>query len=414
MREPLALRGFRSYWVAGTIGALGLSAMTVAVDVLVIDVLGASEGQVGLVRAAQFLPHLLLGLVAGAYVDRWRRRPTIVIASLAQSALLLAIPLLLLAAALSIPAIIGLLFAIGCCTVLISAAEKSYLPDLVPRRSLVLANARLGQSVTVAQTSGPALGGLLISVLSAPAALLVPVIGRVIGAVMLARIRRPEPAPHPQPPRLLRGIGEGLRFLYRHRTLTPLALSTHVWFVANSIAVTVLSLFVLRGLGWSAGAYGLVLASAGVGGLLGALAAHRAARSVGEGDVIISARILCALAWAATALTPNGAAPGVAVAYLCVVQLIYGFSMGIEEPSEMAYQQAAAPRSMLGRVNASMRSVNRSAAVIGALIGGILAGAVGFRPTFAIVAVVFAAAVALVLLSPLRNGRSGLEQDSQG
>src|SRR5699024_3879347 len=114
------------------------------------------------------------------YVDRWRRRPTLVIASLAQSALLLAIPLLLLTGALSIPAIIVLLFAIGCCTVLISAAEKSYLPDLVPRRSLVLANARLGQSVTVAQTSGPALGGLLISVLSAPAALLAPVVGRVI------------------------------------------------------------------------------------------------------------------------------------------------------------------------------------------------------------------------------------------
>ena len=129
--------------------------------------------------------------------------------------------------------------------------------------------------------------------------------------------------------------------------------------------------------------------------------------------MIIAARLLCALAWAATALTPDGAPAGVSVVYLCVVQLVYGFSMGIEEPSEMAYQQAAAPRSMLGRVNASMRSVNRTAAVIGALVGGVLAGAAGFRPTFAIVAVVFAAAVGLVLLSPLRGGRSGLERDSK-
>ncbi|WP_193103878.1 MFS transporter [Brachybacterium sp. FME24] len=406
MSEPLGLPGFRSFWLANTVGFLGLAITTVAVDVLVIEVLDASEVQVGLVRGAQFLPYLLIGLLAGAYVDRWRRKPTLIVANLAHALLLLAIPALVLADLLTITTTGIILFAVGCCAVVTVAAEQSYLPDLVPRRSLVLANARLGQSMAVAQSSGPALGGLLVAVVSAPAALLVSSLTRLITAGTIARIHDPEPAPHPAHPRLWRGILEGLAFMYSHRTLAPLAISTHLWFLANSIALTVLGLFVLRGLGLSALVYGLVLAAAGVGGLLGAFGATRAAAHLGEGTVIIAARTVCAVTWLATALTPTEAAPWITAAYLCGVQLVYGFSMGIEDPSEMGYQQSVTPRAMLGRVNATKRSANRSAAVLGAVLGGVLAASLGFRPTFAVVTGIFAAAVVVAAASPLRGARS--------
>lgn len=93
-REPLALRDFRSYWYADAIGAVGLAITPVVVDVLVVGVLDASETEVGLVRAAQFLPYLLVGLLAGACVDRWRRRPTLVVTNVAQGVLLLLVPAL--------------------------------------------------------------------------------------------------------------------------------------------------------------------------------------------------------------------------------------------------------------------------------------------------------------------------------
>lgn len=407
MREPLKLRGFRNYWVASTVGFTGLAVTTVAVDVLVIDVLEASEAQVGIVRAVQFLPYPLIGLIAGAYVDRWRRRPTLVAFNLAQAVLLLAVPVLFLAGALTLTTTAVVLFAVGCCAVFIAAAEQSYLPDLVPRGSLVLANARLGQSMTVAQSAGPALGGLLVSALSAPAALLATSISRFVSAGLIARIRRPEPPPGAERPRMWRGIADGLAFAYRHHTLAPLAVSTHMWFLANSIALTVLGLFVLRDLGLSAIAYGAVLAATGVGGLLGALYATRAATRLGEGNTIIASRALCALTWIATAITPGDGTAWVPAVYLGAVQLVYGFSMGVEDPSEMAYRQAVTPRSMLGRVNATLRSANRTTAVVGAVVGGILAGVIGFRPTLLVVAAVFAASVVVAALSPVRGARSG-------
>jgi len=407
VREPLKLRGFRNYWVASTVGFTGLAVTTVAVDVLVIDVLEASEAQVGIVRAVQFLPYPLIGLIAGAYVDRWRRRPTLIVFNLAQAILLLAVPVLFLAGALTLTTTAVVLFAVGCCAVFIAAAEQSYLPDLVPRGSLVLANARLGQSMTVAQSAGPALGGLLVSALSAPAALLATSISRFVSAGLIARIRRPEPPPGAERPRMWRGIVDGLAFAYRHHTLAPLAVSTHVWFLANSIALTVLGLFVLRDLGLSAVAYGAVLAATGVGGLLGALYATRAATRLGEGNTIIASRALCALTWIATAITPGDGTTWVPIVYLGAVQLVYGFSMGVEDPSEMAYRQAVTPRSMLGRVNATLRSANRTTAVVGAVVGGILAGVIGFRPTLLVVAAVFAASVVVAALSPVRGARSG-------
>ena len=404
-REPLSFRGFRRYWVANTIGFAGLAISTVVIDVLVIDVLGATETQVGIVRAAQYLPYLLIGLIAGALVDRWRRRPTLISFNLVQGALLLAIPALYIADVLTVAGTAAILFVAGCCAVFTAAAEQAYVPDLVPRRALVLANARIGQSMTVAQTSGPAVGGLLLMVVSAPLAMVFASLTRIANAIVIATIRRPEPTPEVHETRILRGIHESLSFVYRHRTLGPLAISTHVWFLANSVAMTVFALFALRELGLTAVSYGLALTAAGIGGLIGAFAANSAAVRMGEGNTIIVARGLCALTWVAAAMIPNFDNEWITAALLCLVQLMYGFSMGLEEPSEMAYRQAVTPRAMLGRVGATMRSANRTVAVVGALAGGALAAVIDYRATLLLVVVVFALATLVALLSPLRGSR---------
>lgn len=353
-REPLALRDFRSYWYADAIGAVGLAITPVVVDVLVVGVLDASETEVGLVRAAQFLPYLLVGLLAGACVDRWRRRPTLVVTNVAQGVLLLLVPALHLLGLLSVTAVALVLLAAGGCAVFTAAAEQSYLPDLVPRRLLVVANARTGQSATVAQTSGPALGGMLVGVLSA-----------------------------------------------------PLAVSTHVWFLANSMALTAFSLLALRDLGLPAAVYGGVLSLAGVGGFVGAVLAPRFGRRVGEGRTIVLCRALCLAAWLAVALTPAGGPTSTAVVVICVAQALYGLSLGLEDPNELGYWQAATPRALLGRVNATRRSANRTAAVLGALLAGALAGGLGYRRTIGLAVVIFLVAVLVAVCSPLRRARTG-------
>src|SRR3954462_355719 len=83
---------FTRYFSAVTIGAFGTALTAVAMPVLVVDVLGASAFEVGIVNAAQFIPYALLGLAAGVYVDRWRRRPVLVWASVGRAVALALIP----------------------------------------------------------------------------------------------------------------------------------------------------------------------------------------------------------------------------------------------------------------------------------------------------------------------------------
>ena len=406
-REPLALRDFRSYWYADAIGALGLAITPVIVDVLVVTVLQASETEVGLVRAVQFLPYLVVGLLAGAHVDRWRRRPTLVATNIAQGLLLLLVPALYLLDMLTITSLALVLFAAGAFAVFTAAAEQSYLPDLVPRRLLIVANARIGQSGTVAQTSGPAIAGALVGMLSAPLAMLLSSLSRFASAVLVLRIRQPEPEPdRDENPGIWRAIRDGLAFMYGHRTLAPLAASTHVWFLANSMALTVFALLALRDLGLSAAVYGMALSLAGVGGFAGAMLAPALGRRAGEGKAIILCRVLCLLAWLAIALTPADGPTWAAVSVICTAQALYGFSLGLEDPNEMGYWQAVTPRMMLGRVNATRRSANRTAAVLGALLAGVLAGAIGYRPTIGLAVTIFLVAVLIVVLSPVRLART--------
>jgi predicted MFS family arabinose efflux permease len=372
----------------------------------VIQELHASEIEVGVVRAAQFVPYLLIGLVAGALVDRWRRRPTLVVTNLAQGVLLLLLPTLWWFDVLTVWVVAGVLLTAGTFSVFAAAAEQSYLPDLVPRPSLVVANARLGQSRTVAQSAGPPLAGAIVAWLGVASTLFLGALTRIVAAALVSRVPDEEPAAEvPQRLMLRRDIGAGLTFIYRHRILAALALSTHIWFLANSIAMTVLGLFVLRQLGLTAAGYSLVLAAAGVGGFLGAVCAPSLGRRLHEGNAIIAGRVLCTAAWLAMSATPELGATSTLL-FVCAAQLVYGFAMALEDPKEMGYWQAATPREMLGRVNATRRSANRSTAVVGALLGGLVAAALGYRGTLIGVAAVFLVASLVAALSPLRGART--------
>lgn len=404
-REPLKIPGFARFWSAGTVGFFGISIAGVAIDVLVVQELAATEAEVGVVRAVQFLPYLLVGLIAGALVDRWPRRVTLVGTHLGSGLALLLIPILWLTDQLSLPLLAAVLFGVGVFGVFTAAVEQSYIPDLVPRESLVAANARVGQSMTVTQTSGPALAGLLVGWLSAPFTLLITAVTHLVASATVATIKVPEErGDNPGKLRVLRSISEGVRFIYRHRTLAPLGISTHVWFLANSAAVTAFALFALRELGLSPFIYGIVLACAGVGGLIGAFCAPPLTRLIGDGWVVVVSSLIAPLAWTGIVLIPH--AEPWAVVCLGLAKTLYGFGLALSDPAELSYRQTATPRAMLGRVNATMRSANRTMAMLGALGGGVLAGVIGYRGTIGVAIAVFIIALVIVAASPMRTARS--------
>lgn len=392
---------FARYWCAATISSFGTAVTAVAMPVLVVRTLAATPVEVGVVNAAQFVPYALLGLVAGVYVDRWRRRTVLVWSSVGRALALGAIPVLWAVGRLQVWMLVVLLMAFGAFAVFGFAATQSLLPRLVPADRLVTANARLDQTDTAAQTLGPALGGGMIGLLGAPVAIAVDAVSYLADAALNAGLRVDEPRTSAADRNgLLAEVREGVRFTYRHHTLAPLAISTHVWFLANSAALTALAVIALRTLGLSPLVYSLLLTTSGVSGLVGATLAPRIGRRWSAGRTIIAARAAYPVAWLAVALTLTTT---VHTAALFAALAMAGLAAGVENANEMSHWQTNTPDHLLGRVNATRRSANRTIAVLGALLGGAALTTAGDRATIWTVTTVFAIAAAIAALSPLRT-----------
>lgn len=409
MKEALRIPAFRLFWTATTIRAFAGSIAGVAFQVLIVTVVAATPFQIGVLNALSVVPYLFLGLIVGALMDRWKRQRTLVLTSIGRAVVLAAIPVLLLLEALTFWSLAVVMLALGVLTLFSDSASQPLLPHLVPRSSLVSANARLGQSETVAGTAGPALGGALFNVLGAPLLFVFEAAAQAVSAVLQSRISVIEtvPPPRPQGHHIGHDIAEGMRFTYRHRTLRPLALSVHVWFLGNSIVATLFAVFVLRELQLPAWAFGITLAFGGVGGFLGAVVAPGIGARIGAGRAILLGRALIIPPWALLALAPIGPDSSLTLllTLISIAQFLYGLSMGIEDANDIAYRQAAAPDAIQGRMNATIRTINRVIFFFGALVAGGLATWLGYPLSLGLAAGIFMVGALIVAFSPLRVAR---------
>lgn len=413
-RQPDVFRhpDFARFWVAETVSGFGTYVTTMALQVLVVITLSGTAGDVGLLNAARWLPYLLLGLVVGALVDRRARRPLLVGTDLGRGVLLGAIPALWAVGLLNLPTLMVLMVVFGTMSLLNDAASQSFLPRLVPAPVLLAANARLDQSASVAQTTGPLVGGGLVTLLGAPLAVLVDAASYLVSGILTATISTREAlvAVGEQPRNLRREIGDGLRWVYRHRVLAPFAITTHGWFLFNSMATTVFVPYALLGLDLSAFALGATFAAAGVGAVVGSLVTTGLGRRFAAGRIVITCKAMMPLAWGVIAFVPppdGGGSTALTVAVLGGGQLLYGLAMGTENAHEMAYRQSETPDELQSRMNTTMRSINRAVIVVGAPVGGFLADAIGYRPVLGIAAGGFALVALALAASPFRDARHG-------
>jgi predicted MFS family arabinose efflux permease len=221
------------------------------------------------------------------------------------------------------------------------------------------------------------------------------------------KIVEPRPAPREVGRHVGHEIVEGMRYTYGHRMLRPLALSVHTWFLANSIVATVFAVFVLRELDLAPWAFGVALAAGGVGGFLGALIAPRIGAWLGAGRAILLGRALVVVPWLVLALAPLTAdsGTGVVLAVVAAAQFVYCLAMGIEDSNDISYRQAVAPDGIQGRMNSTIRTVNRAVFFFGALLAGVLMTLLGFQLSLGIAAAIFAVAALVIVVSPLRGAR---------
>jgi len=408
-QEVLRIHAFRLFWSATTIRAFGGSIAGIAFQVLIVTVVAATPFQIGVLNALSVVPYLFFGLIVGALMDRWKRQRTLVSTSIGRAIVLAVIPVLLLFDALTFWSLAAVMLTLGVLALFADSAAQPFLPHIVPRHSLVSANARLGQSETVAGTAGPAIGGVVFNVLGAPLLFVLEAVIHAVAAVLQARIVVVEAAPRPraQGRHLGHDIAEGMRFTYRHKTLRPLALSVHVWFLGNSIVATVFAVFALRELELPAWAFGVALAFGGVGGFLGAVIAPSIGGRIGAGRAILVGRCLVVIPWALLALAPVGPHSSITLLLILfsIAQFLYGLAMGVEDANDIAYRQAVAPDEIQGRMNATIRTTNRVIFFLGTLIAGGLATWLGYPLSLGIAAMIFAIAALIVAFSPLRGAR---------
>lgn len=417
---------FVRFWLASTVSDFGTYITTVALSVLVLVSLNGTALDQGLVNAARWAPYLLFGLLAGIWVDRFRRRTVLITGDFGRGVVLATLCLLGALGSLNVPMVMGLMFGFGTLALMSDAAYQSFLPQLVSRPLLTRANARLQQSDTVAQTTGSAVAGGLVAVVTAPFALLLGAVTHFLSGAVLLSLKH---AATNKPPvrtdgSLRRKIGEGLRWVYGHPRLGPLSWSSHAWFVGSAMMGAVLPALVLNDLRLGALGLGLVLSGAGIGSVVGTLLSIRIGEWWGTGKTMITARLVQPVALVLIAFSPLVAAAvasgplteraydspadwpaalWVAFAVATGGQFLFWLSMGVEGPLEMGYWQAVTPDRLIARMSATRRSMNRGMIVIGAPLGGALALLTSSSVALWAAAGIMLLSALVLLLSKFRN-----------
>ncbi len=416
-------RDFRRLWAGQAASQLGEHSALMMLPLIAVLTLHADPGQLGLLRAVGQAPILLFSLVAGAWVDRWRTRTVMVATDAGRALALGAAAVAGLLGVLGLPALAVVAFAVGALSVFFDVAYQTALARLVRRDQLVWGNSALEGSRSAAQIGGPALGGALVSVLSAPVGAATSAVFFAASCLSIGRIRRREALPGPtgdQPgdqagdrSPVWRRIREGLSFVAADSSLRTVCLASAAFQFWLAATMTGYLLFLPRVLHLSGATVGLTLSAVGPGALVGALLAARLPRRFGYGVVLVAAAVLGDGAFLVVPALHGSSAATVAV--LLAVNFTFGAFGQLVNVTVMAVRQAATPAGLQGRAAATITFVGMGLTPLGSLLGGFLAERWDLRTALAVTAAGMLLSPALMAVSPLaRLGRTLPEPLSAG
>jgi predicted MFS family arabinose efflux permease len=399
-------RDFRLLLSGETISELGSQISIVAVSLVAVRSLHATSFQVGVLVASSTAAFLLIGLPAGAWVDRLRRRPVMIATDLGRLVAMGSIPVAYEFGALTMSQMYVVMFLAGILTVFFDVAYQSYLPSLVGGDALVEANSKLSISAQIAGVAGPSLAGVLVQVIGGPLAVAVDAASYGASALAVSAIRIEESQPRPRShPNLRSEIGEGLHFVFRHPILRAIAITTASSNLFSSTIAAVEIVFLVRVIHLQPGVIGVVFAAAGIGGVAGGFTASTLARRIGSARATLVGIALTAPVLLLPLSTRSNGALFFAIGW---------FSMGlgsvIYNVNQVSFRQRLCPPELLGRMNASMRFVVSGVMPIGALFGGAIGSTLGLRAALWVGAVGVTLPIIWLAASPVGRVRDFPEQ----
>lgn len=415
-RPPLLADGdFRRLWTAQAVSEIGSRISREGIPLTALLVLHAGAVAMGLLSALGGIAVLVFGLAAGLWIDRLRRRPVLIVADLGRAALLASIPAAAAAGRLTMTQLYVVAASAGVLTIFFDVAADSYLPALVANDRILEANSKLTLSSTIAEIAGPGLTGFLVQLITAPIAILFDSLSFLGSALLLARIRRREPAPAGRPPGRARGETlAGVRWIFANPVLRPLGLRSTTAFVFHGFVGALYMLFAIDVLRLPPALLGVVIATGGVSAMAGAVLAPHLEHRFPLGATFLATSTIYGLTVfliplagvAPAAHAARSAGVWAAAATLMSAQLIGDMTLTIFSINEVSLLQRVTPREVLGRVNAGMQLLARGVYPIGALLGGVLGARIGVRPTLAIAAAGILFSTLWLIPAPLRRLRS--------
>ncbi|MFD7908107.1 MFS transporter [Kitasatospora sp. NPDC059722] len=393
---------FRLLWTGETANKFGSAVTGLAMPLIAVTTLHASTLEVGVLSAAGWLPWLLIGLPVGAWVDRMRSRPIMLVASAVSLVLFATVPLAARAGILTMAQLIAVALATGVATVFFQTAYTAYLPKLLSPADQAEGNAKLHGSASAASITGLGAGGLIAQLTGPVNGVLANSVTFVLSLVCTGRIRHREPVKAARERRPLRQeIGEGLRLVSGDvwfRTFTLFGAAANLTLTGyQSIQVV----FLVRDVGLPEGAVGALVAAASTGGIVGAAVARRVAARMGTARAMLFFELVLP---ALTLLVPL-TTPGAGLALFVLGG--FGASAGVVAGNiiKSTFQQQYCPPELLGRLSASAAMLNYGTIPVGALLGGLLGTWLGVRPTMWLLTAGVPLSALILWFSPVRKHR---------
>lgn len=400
-------RDFVLLWSAGTISFFGSFVTRTALPLAAIIVLAAGPLEISALRALELVASLLVGLVAGAWVDRLRRRPIMIGADVGRTLLLGSIPVAAVAGLLAMPQLLVVAFAAAILTTFFDVADRSYLPTVVARDRLIEANSALTASASAAEFAGFGISGFLIQLLSAPIAIAIDAASFLVSAVLLGGIRRHEPARPPVSSRepVLREVREGIGIVRSSPVLRALTGAHGATHLSWGIFGTSYLLFAINDVGLPPAAIGIIAGLGGAGSFVGAALTGRLTHRFGVGRTLLGGLVGFTIGNALIPLAPSGEVL-VGAAFLIGQQLIGDASGTAYDVVQVSVIQSTVSRRLLGRANATIRTFAVLLQLVGTGIGAVIAETLGVRAGLAVGVLGGVAAIAFVWFSPIRAMRT--------
>jgi MFS family permease len=367
---------FRRYWSAQTVSMFGDQISAIAIPLAAVLVLHASAADMGYLTALVWLPSLLFGLHAGAWVDRrGRRRATMIGADLGRFALLASVPAAYALHVLTLGQLFAVAFGAGVLSVLFTVSNSALFVAVVPEGRYLEGNSLIYSSRALSFVGGPSLGGLLVQALSAPAAIAADALSFLGSAFFLHRIRPAEP---PADRGGKGAVTAGAKFIAGSPIVRASLVAVAIINFFNLMFSALYLLYAVRDLHISAGLIGLVLGAAAVGSVIGAAVTKRIADRIGVGWAYAAG---CGLFTAPLLLVPLAGGPKpLVLGTLFASEFLSGFGVMVLDISVGSIFAAVIPNELRSRVSGAFQAVNYGTRPVGALLGGVLGTLIGLRP----------------------------------